>query len=330
MINIKRNGDQNRQLKHDNNQCVGCGICRDVCPTHAINLGPVLPIARGLIEMDNINIDSDKCALCGICASSCPFGALDFKIGGESTSKIKEYPYWSHDTIINEENCIYCQACQNICPQDAITVSRELPERKKLVSGEIEIDENECIHCGICSELCPAEAITLQTGDHRKESIEVNLDKCVYCLVCKRACPVDAIKTVCRLCSYGDVDLNPEDYQTTGTTVLNFNNCVSCGWCQEVCPVDAINVSKPFEGEIVKEESEDCKGETCHACQDVCPCNAIKLVDGKIEINPKVCVLCGACTQTCPQNTIHITRKNMKLENLKSRSWKKQLGKILN
>ncbi len=124
----------------------------------------------------------------------------------------------------------------------------------------------------------------------------------MFTAICKKACPVNAIKAVCRVCSYGDVDINPEDTNTTGNIVLNFDQCVSCGWCQEVCPVDAVQVIKPFEGDIIKEESKDCKGVSCHACQDVCPCNAIKVVDGEIEINKDVCVLCGACTKACPEH----------------------------
>ena len=198
-----------------------------------------------------------------------------------------------------------------------------------MVSGEIEVDTHECIYCGICEEMCPAEAIDVSQNP-KNQNIDIDLDKCVYCLVCKKVCPVNAIKAVCRVCSYGDVDINPEDTKTSGDIVLNFDQCVSCGWCQEVCPVDAVQVIKPFEGDILKEESEDCKGVTCHACQDVCPCNAIKVIDGQIQINKDVCVLCGACTKVCPQNTIKVIRNDMKLENLNSASWKNQLGNILN
>ncbi len=321
MINIQRNID--RQLKHDNGKCLGCGICVGVCPTSAINLGPILPIARGLLEIDNINIIADKCALCGICASSCPFGALKFQLEGKEISQMESYPHWTHATNINEGYCIYCQACQNTCPQDAITVTRTLPTRKNLVSGEIEVDTDECVYCGICEEICPTDAIKVSQADSKNKKVDVDLDKCVYCLVCKKACPTKAIKAVCRVYSYGDRDIDPADTITTGNVILNFDQCVSCGWCQEVCPVDAVQVIKPFEGEITKEVSKDCKGATCHACQDVCPCNAIKIVDGEIKINKNVCVLCGACSKACPQNTINVIRSSMKLENLRSKSWKK-------
>lgn len=329
MINIQKEGNQKRELTHDNEKCVGCGICKDACPTSALNLGPILPIARGIIEMDNININPNTCALCGICATACPFGALEFKIDDESITEIKEYPTWTHYTKINEEECIYCQACQTICPQDTITILRELPDRKNLVSGEIEINEEECIHCGICAELCPGEAISVVQNPYGEGEIKVYTDDCVYCLVCKRACPTNAIKAVCRTCSYSDYDLNKEDAITTGQTLLNFGNCVSCGWCEKVCPRDAIEIVKPFTGTIVKEESDECQGEGCHACQDVCPCNAVKIIDGTTVFDSDVCVLCGTCANVCPKNLITVTRTGMNLENIKSQSWKTQLDKIL-
>jgi 4Fe-4S ferredoxin len=76
MALIKREGEQTRIIAHHNDKCVGCGICSDTCPTSAINLGPILPIARGILDMDYINMNKDKCVLCGLCSFSCPFDAI--------------------------------------------------------------------------------------------------------------------------------------------------------------------------------------------------------------------------------------------------------------
>jgi len=62
---------------------------------------------------------------------------------------------------------------------------------------------------------------------------------------------------------------------------------------------------------------------------DVCPCNAVILLDNKSSIEEKFCILCGACSNVCPQNCITIKRDKMNLENVKSKSWKKQIGKIV-
>ena len=316
MALIEREGEEKRSLKHINEKCVGCGICASICPTESIKTGPVLPIARGLVEMDYININKNKCCLCGLCASACPFDALEFKINDKDVKEMEEYPKWTNEAEIDTESCIYCKACETACPQDAIKVARTLPKRENLVMGEIDVDQDKCISCKICEELCPGDAIKVkETGLNTYETV-VDEDKCVYCLVCKRACPTDAIKAVCSSCAYQDVKFDPETFETHGYTVLNPDACVKCGWCEELCPVDAAKVTKPFEGEVIFEEDMVCKGESCHACQDVCPCNAISFVEGKSSINPKFCILCGACANVCPQKGIQIKRTKMNLENI--------------
>ena len=84
MFNIEREGGEHRVLAYDDKNCLGCGICTEVCPTDSLRLGPTVPIARGLIEMDLVSINESSCAFCGLCSSACPFSALDLSIDGES------------------------------------------------------------------------------------------------------------------------------------------------------------------------------------------------------------------------------------------------------
>jgi 4Fe-4S ferredoxin len=236
MSTVERDGNEKRSLDYISDKCVGCGICTEICPTESLKLGPVLPIARGLVDMDYLNVNGKNCVLCGLCASSCPFGALEFRINDENIKDLDAYPNWSHNASIDDEECLYCKACETACPQDAITIKRELPDRSKLVTGEINIDKDKCIYCVICEELCPPQAIDMTVKEQMERDIKVDEDKCVYCLVCKRACPVDAIKAVCTSCSYGDYRLNPEDAEIKGRSILQEDLCVNCGWCQEICP----------------------------------------------------------------------------------------------
>jgi 4Fe-4S ferredoxin len=328
MSTVEREGNEKRSLDYFNDTCVGCGICTDICPTEALKLGPVLPIARGLVDMDYVNVSKNKCVLCGLCASTCPFEAFEFKINDTSIKDIDAYPQWNCNAKIDNDACIYCKACETACPQDAITVNRELPDRSKLVTGEIEINTDECIYCGICEEMCPPQAITIFKNTPKDRKIKVDENKCVYCQVCKRTCPVDAIKAACRSCSYGEYEIKPEDAKIKGITLLQEDLCINCGWCQELCPVDAAKVTKPFEGEVLMDTAE-CKGESCHACMDVCPCNSVNIVNKKSSIEQKLCILCGACSKVCPQNCITIKRDKMNMENIRSTSWQKQMRKLV-
>lgn len=332
MFPVKREGEEVRILIHNNDNCVSCGICVKICPTESLRLGPIVPIARGLIDMEKVSVNNNGCVLCGLCAVSCPFNCLDLNIDSESVHELENYPKWKIQSEVNQDQCIYCGRCYNVCPQDSILFERILPSREDLVKGLIEINNEKCIYCNICAELCPSEAITLTSkynDDKVDNVITVDESKCVYCGVCRRACPKKAIKTVCTTCMSSDEIAVPE---ITGETSIIEKDCVYCSWCAEICPTDAITVIKPFSGliELIETEEAKCKGTSCHACVDVCPCNAVEIIDNISVTNPDFCNLCGACIGACPQHIRHIDRNSMNLININSQSWDEILKLLLN
>lgn len=62
--------------------CVSCGLCKKVCPYHAIIYTPVpceesCPVKAITKNPDGTeNIDKDKCIYCGRCMQACPYGAI--------------------------------------------------------------------------------------------------------------------------------------------------------------------------------------------------------------------------------------------------------------
>ncbi len=50
-----------------------------------------------------------------------------------------------------EEECIGCGACEDICPVDAV----------RIVDDVAEVDTDWCIGCGVCAVVCPTEAISI-------------------------------------------------------------------------------------------------------------------------------------------------------------------------
>ena len=333
MFNVVREGVEHRKLSYKDTYCLGCGICTDVCPTSSLRLGPTVPIARGLIEMDLVSCNGDSCVLCGLCSVACPFDALTLTIDGNDIKDEGNYPVWETECVVDDDECIYCGRCYAICPRDSILFERRLPNPVDLVRGEIEIDEDECIYCSFCADMCPAEAIIIKniptsSNDLLNNSIEVDLSKCVFCGVCKRVCPENAIKQICSTCMLRDEIEVPE---IVGKTFISDESCVNCSWCSEICPVDAISITKPFDGtlELIETEEKVCKGDSCHACQDVCPCNAVSIVDGKSVTDLDFCNLCGACVNACPQDIRVLTRTAMRLTNVNSESWSEILNGLL-
>lgn len=333
MFSIERKGEENRKLNYFDENCVGCGICTEVCPTSSLRLGPLVPIARGLIDMDLVSVNADSCVFCGLCSVACPFEALELSIDGNLISAMDSYPVWDVKCEVDGEQCIYCGRCNRVCPQDAIIFNRKLPKAADLVVGEIDIDNDNCIYCGLCEEMCPPGAISIKnvptsSNDVLNNSIEVDLSKCVFCGICKRVCPEGAIRQICSTCMYSEEIKVPE---ITGSTFISRKLCVSCSWCAEICPEDAITITRPFEGtlEVVESDEKVCKGDSCHACQDVCPCNAVEIVDSRADTNLDFCNLCGACITACPQNIRKLSRTSMKLKNINSESWKEILNALV-
>jgi 4Fe-4S ferredoxin len=200
-----------------------------------------------------------------------------------------------------------------------------LPNRADLVTGEIEVCEDDCIYCGACAELCPAEAIVVDktTGE---ESIVIDKEKCVYCLVCKKACPVNAIKAVCRSCSYGEYDLDPTKAAITGNAIIDNETCIKCGWCEGVCPADAATVKQAFKGtlEIDEEKCGTCGAciDVCPCNVLSFPKSSGPGDRGTHLVKEEdYCIHCGACAKACPNGALTVTRTDIDYTPTSSKSW---------
>lgn len=53
--------------------------------------------------------------------------------------------------VINEETCIGCGACIEVCPTEALEMKDE----------KAKVDAEKCVDCGACIDECPVEAISL-------------------------------------------------------------------------------------------------------------------------------------------------------------------------
>ena len=49
----------------NNDECIGCGVCVDACPSDAIKMVDDLAV-----------IDEELCVDCGACVDECPNGAI--------------------------------------------------------------------------------------------------------------------------------------------------------------------------------------------------------------------------------------------------------------
>jgi hydrogenase-4 component H len=55
--------------------------------------------------------------------------------------------------------------------------------------GKAKFDEDECVGCGACAEVCPANDITVTDDmENRKRTITLYYDKCIQCGQCQANC----------------------------------------------------------------------------------------------------------------------------------------------
>lgn len=106
--------------------CIGCRLCVKTCPVEAIDFKENLAV-----------IDFTKCVNCGQCAQKCPTKAITY-----SRPRI--------ESIAITSDCVGCALCLKKCPVEAITGK---------VKEVHHIDEEKCIQCGICYEVCRKDAI---------------------------------------------------------------------------------------------------------------------------------------------------------------------------
>ncbi|AKB24937.1 Polyferredoxin protein MvhB [Methanosarcina sp. MTP4] len=319
-----------KTIDYDYKRCNGCGICVEICPTDALELGPIHEIATGL-DAPAVMMDLDKCTFCRMCSNLCPVHAISFEAVGEVPEEDK-YPKYDTYVDINEK-CLPCALCEGACPQDAIEVEFTFPKKEEIAplkegaEGEIEIDMDKCNFCGICARFCDAFILLERepTPDNLVpfEQLLVDEDQCDYCVLCQDICPEEAIKVKGeRPCEAPKVE---------GNVKVDDEKCTLCGRCQAVCPYEAVDLQKPMEGQLslIEANLKECDPQGCRGCFNVCPSDLWYVPTDpedprKIAFVEEYCTYCGACVQACHLQAIKVERTEVHHTEIPETPWAAQ------
>ena len=316
-----------KSLDYDYKRCVGCGICVDLCPTKALELGPMQEISTGL-DAPPVMMDLDKCTFCSMCANFCPVHAFKMTGEGELPEK-EEFPTFDSYVRMNEK-CLPCALCKTACPEEAIEVEFTFPKKEEIApfkedaEGEIEIDTDKCNFCGLCAEFCEAflliEKEKTPTDPQPFDMLLVDEDKCDYCVLCQDLCPEDAIKV--------KGEKRGEAPEIEGNVTVDDEKCTRCTWCQVLCPYDAVDIKKQFEGELnlIDVNVDKCDPQGCHGCFNVCPSHLwyVPEAGAKIAAKSDYCTYCGACVNACPKDVMTVSRTKVNHTSVPDSPWAEQ------
>ena len=174
------------------------------------------------------------------------------------------------------------------------------------------IDPEMCTRCGACVSVCPENAIDA--------SFQIDLNKCKSHRACVTACA-----------SIGAINFERTDQAREGEfdLILDLQEIPSIQISQKPQGYFAPG-SDPFEQSMAASQLIGMVGEFekpkyfsyndkicahgrngqvgCSACIDVCSTKAIQSTfkdgQGKVEVNPNLCMGCGACATVCPSGAM--------------------------
>lgn len=141
-----------RSLRNMAAHCTGCQLCVSVCPD-----GVLRPSARlATLMQPEMSYERGYCRPeCAKCAEVCPTDAIRLTGLAEKSSIQIGHAVWVKENCVPLTDGVDCGNCARHCPTGAITMVPSDPDTADSPKIPV-VNEERCIGCGACENLCPA------------------------------------------------------------------------------------------------------------------------------------------------------------------------------
>ena len=143
-------------LKNFSDHCTACQLCVSVCPNQVLRpstslltlMQPEMSYERGYCRPE-----------CTRCSDVCPAGAIrPVTVEEKSSIQIGHAVVCLDNCVVNTDD-VSCGNCARHCPAGAISMVRKNPDDPRSLRIPV-VNEERCIGCGACENLCPARPFT--------------------------------------------------------------------------------------------------------------------------------------------------------------------------
>lgn len=143
-------------LRNFTDHCTACQLCVSVCPNQVLRpstslmtfMVPEMSYERGYCRPE-----------CTRCSDICPAGAIRPITREEKSSIQIGHAVVTLDNCVVNADGVSCGNCARHCPAGAIRMVRKNPDDPKSLMIPT-VNEERCIGCGACENLCPARPFT--------------------------------------------------------------------------------------------------------------------------------------------------------------------------
>ena len=146
---------RSESLKNFTDHCTACQLCVSVCPNQVLRPSTSLDT----FMMPEMGFERGYCRPeCTLCSEICPAGAIKPVSRVEKSSIQVGIAVINLDNCIVNTDGVHCGNCSKHCPANAIRMVRKEPDSDNWLRIPT-VNENRCIGCGACENVCPARPL---------------------------------------------------------------------------------------------------------------------------------------------------------------------------